>query len=78
MAGTVGLTQRVSTGIEVKDDVLLLNPELPPEMEGLDIRIRYRGQSINLQLTRGALAMRGYDRHAAPIEVHADFPIEGG
>ncbi len=69
MAGTVDLIQRVSTGIEVKGDVLRLNPELPPEMEGLDMRIRYRGHSIDLQLTRGALTMRGYDSHAAPISV---------
>ena len=48
MAGTVDLVQRVSTGIEVKGDVLRLNPELPPEMECLDMRIRYRGHSIDL------------------------------
>ena len=69
MAGTVDLIQRVSTGIEVKGDVLRLNPELPLEMEGLDMRIRYRGHSIDLQLTRDALTMRGYDRHAPPISV---------
>ena len=33
------------------------------------MRIRYRGHSIDLQLTRGALTMRGYDRKAAPISV---------
>jgi beta-phosphoglucomutase family hydrolase len=69
MAGTVDLIQRVSTGIEVKGNVLRLNPELPPEMAGLDMRIRYRGHSIDLQLTREALTMRGHDRHAAPISV---------
>jgi beta-phosphoglucomutase family hydrolase len=69
MAGTVDLIQRVSTGIEVKGDVLRLNPELPPEMEGLDMRIRYRGHSIDLQLTREALTIRGYDSQAAPISV---------
>ena len=67
MAGTVDLIQRVSTGIEAKGDVLRLNPELPLEMEGLEMRIRYRGHSIDLLLTREALTMRGSDRHAAPI-----------
>ena len=33
MAGTVDQVQRVSTGIEVRGDVLRLNPELPREME---------------------------------------------
>ena len=55
MAGTIDLVQRVSTGIEAKDDVLRLNPELPPEIECLDLHIRYRGHSIDLQLTRTQL-----------------------
>lgn len=69
MAGTVDLIQRVSTGIEAKGGVLKLNPELPLEMEALDMRIRYRGHSIDLQLTRDALTVRGHDREAAPISL---------
>ena len=67
MAGTVDLIQRVSTGIEAKGGVLNLNPELPPEMEALDIRIRYRGHSTDLQLTRDALTLHGHSHEAAPI-----------
>ena len=52
MAGTVDLVQRVSTGIEVTGDVLRLNPQLPQELERLDMRIRYRGHSLDLRLTR--------------------------
>ena len=69
MAGTVDLIQRVSTGIEAKGGVLKLNPELPLEMEALNMRIRYRGHSIDLQLTRDALTVRGHDREAAPISL---------
>jgi trehalose/maltose hydrolase-like predicted phosphorylase len=69
MAGTVDLIQRVSTGIEVKGDVLRLNPELPLEMERLDMRIRYRGHSIDLQLMRESLTVRGHDRQVAPISL---------
>jgi trehalose/maltose hydrolase-like predicted phosphorylase len=67
MAGSVDLVERVSTGIEVQGDVLRLNPELPQEMERLDMRIRYRGHSLDLRLTREALTVRGRDREAAPI-----------
>jgi trehalose/maltose hydrolase-like predicted phosphorylase len=67
MAGTVDLVQRVSTGIEVRGDVLRLNPQLPQEMERLDMRIRYRGHSLDLRLTRDLLTVRGRDRGAAPI-----------
>jgi beta-phosphoglucomutase family hydrolase len=69
MAGTVDLVQRVSTGIEVTGDVLRLNPKLPQEMQRLDMRIRYRGHSLDLRLTRDALTVRGRDRGAAPINL---------
>jgi len=70
MAGAVDLIKRVSTGIEVKSDVLRLNPELPLEIDGLDMRIRYRGHSLDLRLTRGSLVVRGHDRQAAPITMN--------
>ncbi|MEO5718075.1 MAG: glycosyl hydrolase family 65 protein [Chthoniobacterales bacterium] len=73
MAGTVDLVQRVSTGIEVKGDVLRLNPELPQEMERLDMRIRYRGHSLDLRLTRDSLTVRSRDTaRATPILLCVD------
>jgi len=69
MAGTVDLVQRVSTGIEVRENVLRLNPRLPREIARLDMRIRYRGHALDLQLTRDALVVRGRDRGPAPIQV---------
>jgi trehalose/maltose hydrolase-like predicted phosphorylase len=67
MAGTVDQVLRVSTGIEAKGDVLLFNPELPPEMECLEWRIRYRGHSLELRLTHESLTVCGEDLRAAPI-----------
>jgi trehalose/maltose hydrolase-like predicted phosphorylase len=67
MAGTVDQVIRVSTGIEAKGDVLRLNPELAPETKSLDLRIRYRGHSIDLHLTRDALTVRGEDLDVPPI-----------
>ncbi len=69
MAGTVDLIQRVSTGIEAKGGILKLNPELPLEMQALDMRIRYRGHSLDLRLTRDALTVHGNDSEAAPISL---------
>jgi beta-phosphoglucomutase family hydrolase len=69
MAGTVDLVQRVSTGIEVRGDVLRLNPELPRTVERLDMHIRYRGHSLDLRLTRGSLMVRGHDVAAPPISL---------
>jgi trehalose/maltose hydrolase-like predicted phosphorylase len=81
MAGSVDLVERVSTGIEVKGDVLRLNPELPQEMERLDMRIRYRGHSLDLRLTRDALTVRARDREAAPISLSVEgrvYKFAGG
>ncbi len=69
MAGTVDLVQRVSTGIEITGDVLRLNPQLPQELARLDMRIRYRGHSLDLRLTRETLTVRERERGAAPINL---------
>ena len=81
MAGTVDLIQRVSTGIEVKNDVLHLNPELPQELNQLDMQIRYRGHSLDLRLTRDALTIRGHDSRFPPISLCVDgcqYELAGG
>jgi trehalose/maltose hydrolase-like predicted phosphorylase len=69
MASTVDLVQRVATGIEITGDVLRLNPLLPDELERLDMRIRYRGHSLDLRLTRNSLTVRERERGAAPIRL---------
>jgi trehalose/maltose hydrolase-like predicted phosphorylase len=69
MAGTVDLIQRVSTGIEVTGDVLRLNPRLAPELKRLDLRIRYRGHSLDLRLTCDTLRVRGREHGLAPIKL---------
>lgn len=71
MAGSVDLMQRVSAGIEARGDVLHFAPELPREMERLDLRIRYRGHSLDLRLTHDSLRVRGRDGSAAPISLCA-------
>ncbi len=75
MAGTVDQVQRVSTGIEVRDDILHLNPELPREMERLDMRIRYRGHSLDLRLTRDSLKVRGHEDAAPPISLSVNGKV---
>ena len=69
MAGTIDLMQRVATGIEATGDVLRLNPQLPPELARLDMRIRYRGHTLDLQLRRTSLSIRSRERSAVPIRL---------
>jgi trehalose/maltose hydrolase-like predicted phosphorylase len=65
----VDLMQRVSTGIEIAGGVLRLNPRLPDALSRLDMRIRYRGQTLDLHLTRDSLDVRGRDPDAAPVKL---------
>jgi beta-phosphoglucomutase family hydrolase len=69
MAGTVDLMQRVSTGIEITGDVLRFGPQLPDALARLDMRIRYRGHTLDLKLVRDALTVRARESDAAPIRV---------
>jgi trehalose/maltose hydrolase-like predicted phosphorylase len=69
MASTVDLVQRVSTGIEITGDVLRFSPRLPEALRRLDMRIRYRGHTIDLKLTREALTLRFREADAAAITV---------
>lgn len=69
MAGTVDLVQRMATGIEAAGDVLRLNPRLPHEVSRLDLRIRYRGHTLDLQLTRDLLTVHSREQRAPPIRL---------
>ncbi len=51
MAGTVDVIQRCYPGIETRGDTLWLNPSLPDAVRCLRLRVRYRGHSMELEMT---------------------------
>jgi alpha,alpha-trehalase len=55
MAGTVDVLQRCYTGIELRGDVFRLNPRLPKALQRLRLFVRYRGQSLDIELTGDAV-----------------------
>ena len=55
MAGTVDLVQRSFTGLEIRDNVLWLNPVLPEEISCLEFQLRYRSHWISLKVTHEKL-----------------------
>jgi trehalose/maltose hydrolase-like predicted phosphorylase len=71
--GTVDLVQRVSTGIEVTgvfcDSIRIAAGDGAPR------RIRYRGHSLDLRLTRDSLTVRGRDGVAPPISLCVDGKV---
>lgn len=61
MAGTVDLVQRAYTGLEIRDDVLWLDPSLPDEMTCLNMQLRYRGHWLHINLTSDKMVIT-FDR----------------
>jgi alpha,alpha-trehalase len=57
MAGTVDLVQRCYIGIEMRDEVLWLNPCLPEDLQGLSLTIRYRSHRLTLDVTHDKLTV---------------------
>ena len=69
MAGTVDLVQRCYTGVEIRGDVLRLNPCLPREIVNLCLRLRYRGQSLDLTITCDKMTISCRECALEPIKI---------
>ncbi|HEX9122048.1 MAG TPA: glycosyl hydrolase family 65 protein [Actinomycetota bacterium] len=57
MAGTVDLVQRGYSGMEVRGDVLWLNPTLPRELTSLEFHMHYRSHRIFVSITTEKLVV---------------------
>jgi len=55
MAGTLDLLQRCYTGLELREDVLWLNPRLPEGVRRLELLVRYRTHTLEVAITPGML-----------------------
>ena len=69
MAGTLDLLQRCYTGLEVREDVLWLNPQLPTDLKQLAFTILYRGQLIELEVEGESVTVASHTSAAAPISI---------
>jgi len=79
MAGVANLVQRGYTGIEIHGDVLWFNPCLPEEVEHLQMEIRYRGHSLEVEITDKYFVVRSMRCAEKPISIgYKDTVIELG
>ena len=69
MAGAIDLLHRCYTGLELRRDVLFLNPVLPAEIGSIEFDIRYRGYLLHLQLTRDVARVHLDVAEGTPITV---------
>jgi trehalose/maltose hydrolase-like predicted phosphorylase len=72
MAGTVDLVQRGQTALEFHDDTLWVNPCLPTELQGLHLKLLYRGYWLYLDIVCDRLTVSAPHGWAGPgrIGVH--------
>ncbi|MGE0822134.1 MAG: glycoside hydrolase family 65 protein [Candidatus Binatia bacterium] len=69
MAGTIDLMQRCYTGLEMREDVLWLNPCLPTPLRELAFRIRYRSHWLDLQVSHDTLTVAFKRGWAQTVEI---------
>jgi HAD superfamily hydrolase (TIGR01509 family) len=69
MAGTLDIVQRCYTGLEARDGVLWLNPQLPPELGAIKLDVLYRGYWLSLQVTNLRVRISAAPCTARPIRV---------
>jgi trehalose/maltose hydrolase-like predicted phosphorylase len=69
MAGTVDLLQRCYTGLEIRQEVLRLNPSIPEELGSLAFDIRYRGHVVHLAFAPDVAKVRVDLAEGEPITV---------
>ncbi len=69
MAGSLDILQRCYTGMEIRDDVLWLNPKLPSDISSISFHVRYRSHWIKLDIGRDKLRLKFCRGWANPVYI---------
>ncbi len=69
MAGTVDLIQRGHTGLETRGGTLYFNPCLPKGLKALNLRLFYRGHSLDVSVTQDTFQIGSRPGRSAPIRI---------
>jgi len=75
MAGTVELITRCYTGMEVRQGTLHFNPCLPGELGKLHMHTRYRGHSLEIDVSSDQLKIWSLKCLVAPIRIDCDGEV---
>lgn len=81
MAGTVDIVQRGQSALEFRDGALWINPCLPTELQGLHLKLLYRGYWLYLDISCDKLTVSAPHGWAGPgrIGVHNQVrPFQAG
>jgi alpha,alpha-trehalase len=69
MAGSIDLLQRCFSGLELRDDRLILNPYWPEELGRVEFTIQYRDHPLTLQFSGASAEVRAGSSLERPVLV---------
>jgi trehalose/maltose hydrolase-like predicted phosphorylase len=69
MVGTLDLLQRCYTGLEIREETLWLNPQLPTGLRRLAFTVLYRGQLVELDFEGENVTVASQTLRGAPISI---------
>ena len=81
MSGCVDIIQRAYTGLEIREDVLQLNPQFPDELKRINFHIRYRDHWIELDISSDRIKLNALSSGAQSIRVQIkdkDYELQQG
>jgi alpha,alpha-trehalase len=79
MAGCVDIIQRAYTGLETRENVLILNPQFPDELKRINFHLRYRNHWLELDITSDRIKINALSSGAQSIRVKIkdkDYELE--
>lgn len=72
MAGTVDMVIRCFAGVETRKDRLRLNPRLPKELPGVHFQVRFRHQTIDIDITHQEVTVTLPGSSSQPIQLFVE------
>ncbi len=69
MSGCIDILQRGYAGLEIRSDILILNPLLPKSINRISFHIRYRKHWLDLEITQDQVKVKSLTSKAAPFTI---------
>ncbi len=69
MSGCIDILQRGYAGLEIRSDILILNPLLPKSINRIGFHIRYRKHWLDLEITQTEVKVKSLTTRARPFTI---------
>jgi len=69
MSGCIDILQRGYAGLEIRSDILILNPLLPKSINRISFHIRYRKHWLDLEITQDVVTVKSLTSKATPFTI---------